>query len=46
MRDQDAARYLGKGCLKAVDNVNNIISPALKGMNPIEQENIDQFMVE
>lgn len=34
LRDKDAKRYLGKGCLKAVDNVNSIISPALKGMDP------------
>ena len=31
LRDKDPNRFLGKGCLKAVDNVNNIISPALKG---------------
>jgi enolase len=33
LRDKDAKRFLGKGCLKAVSNVNNIISPALKGLD-------------
>lgn len=46
LRDKDANRYLGKGVLKAVDNVNNIIAPALKGMNAANQEKIDRFMVE
>jgi len=31
LRDKDASRFLGKGCLKAVENVNSIIGPALKG---------------
>lgn len=46
LRDKDKNRYLGKGVLKAVHNVNNIIGPALKGMNCKNQENIDRFMVE
>ena len=33
LRDKDTKRFLGKGCLKAVSNVNDIISPALKGMD-------------
>lgn len=33
LRDKDKNRYLGKGCIKAVNNVNNIINPALKGMD-------------
>ena len=33
LRDKDQNRYLGKGCLNAVNNVNTIINPALKGMN-------------
>lgn len=37
LRDKDPKRYLGKGCLKAVDNVNKIISPALKGMDCTKQ---------
>ena len=37
-------RYLGKGVLKAVQNVNDILGPAVKGMDPLEQEAIDQLM--
>jgi enolase len=37
LRDKDPKRYNGKGCLLAVDNVNNIISPALKGMDCTKQ---------
>ena len=33
MRDKDADRYFGKGCLQAVKNVNDVISPALVGMD-------------
>ncbi len=39
-------RYLGKGVLKAVSHVEEIIQPALKGLNPLEQELIDQTMCE
>ena len=46
LRDKDKNRFLGKGCLKAVDNVNNIISPALKGMDVTKQEMIDRKMVQ
>ncbi|GKB19271.1 enolase [Tanacetum coccineum] len=38
--------YLGKGVLKAVDNVNSIIAPALIGKDPTEQTKIDNFMVQ
>ncbi|KAF5457732.1 hypothetical protein F2P56_021812, partial [Juglans regia] len=38
--------YLGKGVLKAVENVNKIIGPALIGKNPTEQTKIDNFMVQ
>ncbi|OAY63494.1 Enolase [Ananas comosus] len=38
--------YLGKGVLKAVENVNAIIGPALIGKDPIEQTQIDNFMVQ
>lgn len=31
LRDKDPKRFLGKGCLKAVDNVHNLLAPALKG---------------
>ncbi|KAG5234470.1 Enolase [Salix suchowensis] len=38
--------YLGKGVLKAVENVNSIIGPALIGKDPTEQVQIDNFMVQ
>ncbi|MBM4302397.1 MAG: phosphopyruvate hydratase [Deltaproteobacteria bacterium] len=38
------SRYLGKGVLKAVSHVEEIIQPALKGVNPLEQARIDQTM--
>eukprot|EP00257_Ricinus_communis_P027213 XP_025014627.1 enolase isoform X1 [Ricinus communis] len=38
--------YLGKGVLKAVENVNSIIGPALIGKDPTEQTQIDNFMVQ
>lgn len=41
LRDGDKSRYLGKGVLKAVNNINNIISPALIGMNALKQTDID-----
>ena len=44
LRDGDKKRYLGKGVLKAVSNVNNIISPALKGQDATLQSHIDQLM--
>jgi enolase len=37
LRDGDKSAYLGKGVLKAVDNVNNIIAKALIGKNPVNQ---------
>lgn len=46
LRDKDANRFLGKGCLQAVSNVNDILSPALKGMDVTKQEAIDRKMVE
>ena len=46
LRDKDAGRFAGKGCLQAVKNVNEVISPALKGMDCTQQEKIDRFMVE
>ena len=46
LRDKDANRYLGKGCLAAVKNVNEVIGPALKGMDITKQEVIDRKMVE
>ena len=45
LRDGDKGRYLGKGVLKAVENVNKIIAPALKGDCVFEQRAIDQKML-
>lgn len=46
LRDNDPDRYFGKGTLKAVTNVNEIISPALKGYNIFRQSQIDARMIE
>ena len=45
LRDGDKGRFLGKGVLKAVDNVNNIIAPALKGECVFQQRAIDYKML-
>ncbi len=45
LRDGDH-RYLGKGVLKAVDNVNEIIAPELMGMDAVDQVGIDEMMIE
>ena len=45
LRDGDQARYLGKGVLKAVENVNGEIQKALKGKDAAQQEEIDRFMI-
>ena len=45
LRDGDKKRYLGKGVLKAVENVNNIIAPALKGDSVFDQRAIDYKMI-
>ena len=45
LRDGDKERYLGKGVLKAVDNVNRVIAPALKGACVLEQRAIDYKML-
>ena len=46
LRDGDKKRYLGKGVLKAVDNVNSVIAPNLIGMNVYEQVLVDKTMLE
>ncbi len=46
LRDGDKARYLGKGVLKAVDNVNTEISEALMGLDAQEQSFIDRTLIE
>jgi enolase len=45
LRDGDPKRFLGKGVLKAVANVNKIIGPKLKGMNCRDQRAIDEMMI-
>ncbi|MBO4525780.1 MAG: phosphopyruvate hydratase, partial [Bacteroidales bacterium] len=46
LRDGDKKRYLGKGVLKAVANVNDVIAPAIIGMSALEQRAIDKTMIE
>lgn len=46
LRDKDEKRYKGKGVLKAVRNVNEIIAPKLIGMNVFQQAEIDRQMLE
>ena len=46
LRDGDKGRFLGKGVLKAVANVNDIIAPALKGWNVFDQRGLDYKMLE
>ncbi|HYS77214.1 MAG TPA: phosphopyruvate hydratase [Candidatus Dormibacteraeota bacterium] len=41
LRDGDASRYRGKGVLRAVDNVAQILAPAVRGLDPAGQEAID-----
>ena len=45
LRDGDKARYGGKGVLKAVANVDDIIGPKVKGMDPSKQKELDKFMI-
>jgi enolase len=46
LRDNDKNRYLGKGVLKAVENVNSVIAPEIEGMNVFDQIALDRFLVE
>jgi enolase len=46
LRDDDKKKYLGKGVLKAVDNVNSKIAPEMIGLDPRDQEAIDHLMIE
>lgn len=46
LRDGDKNRYSGKGVLKAVENVNTIISPAVAGMNPEDQTALDTKLLD
>ena len=45
LRDGDAKRYLGKGVLKAVNNVNKTIAPKLIGLSAVDQRGIDKLMI-
>jgi enolase len=46
LRDGDAKRFGGKGVLKAVKNINEVIAPAIVGMSCLEQRAIDKTMIE
>ncbi len=46
LRDGDKSRYLGKGVLKAVENVNEIIAPQILGMSALKQPLIDKTLIE
>jgi enolase len=46
LRDGDKARFLGKGVLNAVNNVNEVIAPKLEGLDVVDQSLIDNVMIE
>jgi len=46
LRDGDAGRYFGRGVLKAVENVNNIIADELEGWDALDQVGIDRFLIQ
>ena len=46
LRDGDKSRYLGKGVLNAVENVNNIIATEITGLDVFDQVGIDQLMIQ
>jgi len=45
LRDGDKKRYLGKGVLKAVENINNVIAPHIIGMSALDQRGLDYAMI-
>jgi enolase len=45
LRDGDPKRYLGRGVLKAVENVNEVIGPEIAGFDAADQVQIDEFMI-
>jgi enolase len=45
LRDGDKTRYFGKGVLKAVENVNELIAPELEGLNPFDQPAVDRELI-
>src|SRR5690554_6191839 len=46
LRDGDKERYLGKGVLRAVHNVNEVIAPELRGESALDQPGIDHLLIE
>ena len=46
LRDGDRNRYMGKGVIRAVENVNDVIGPALQGMDVRDQVNIDHTLID
>ena len=46
LRDNDKARYLGKGVTKAVANINDVLGPALIGLSSLDQPAIDRVLLE
>ena len=46
LRDNDKSVYMGKGVLKAVANVNDVLAPELKGLDVFEQNAIDRIMID
>ncbi|RJP36048.1 MAG: phosphopyruvate hydratase [Desulfobacteraceae bacterium] len=46
LRDGEKDRYLGKGVMRAVENVNNIIAPAITGLDAADQFGLDQLMID
>ncbi|MCK5178723.1 MAG: phosphopyruvate hydratase, partial [Candidatus Omnitrophica bacterium] len=46
LRDGDKSKYLGKGVLKAVENVNELIAPEIEGLPVMEQRLIDALMID
>ena len=46
LRDEDESRYMGKGVLNAIDNVNTIIAPELIGSDVLDQTGIDALLIE
>ena len=46
LRDGDKKRYGGKGVLKAVKNVNEVIAPRVKGLDPVRQDDIDRLIID
>lgn len=46
LRDGDKKRYLGKGVLSAVKNVQNVLGPAIQGMDAFDQSEIDTVLID